>query len=161
DDLPDALELRVLACPAGPLSAKEAASAALSEAPSRGAGTYAVQAGACVCFEVYNRSSYDLRVTLVNAAASGAVQMLRDQTLAQGTSYRFWLDNDLGSPFVITPPQPGKPCIDRLVAIGRTDLYHELEYLKLDLTFAQVIGVPRDMGGAPRSPSRPLERWAA
>jgi hypothetical protein len=166
-DLPGGLELSVLSCPDRGFSPSEAQTATLPEAPTRGPSTYALLANARVCFQVRNRSPHPLRVTLLNSAASGKVQMLGDQQIDPGSVYTFWAGNSLGSPFQISPPPESTQCIDRLVAIGRTAMKHDLGYLRVDHTFAQVIQRTRSITRGPRDaegvgdPAPPIEQWTA
>jgi hypothetical protein len=163
-DLPDSLELTVRSCPDREFPAADAQAVPLPEAPSHGEGTYTLRSGARVCFQVRNRSRQPLRVTLLNSASSGKVQLLGDQIIDAGTVYRFWARGTLGSPFQMSPPSGVLRCIDRLVAIGRTALDHSLDYLRVNRTFAQVILRSRgdreiDDGDEPDTTG--LEHWTA
>jgi hypothetical protein len=137
-DLPGQLVLRVLSCDRE-LGASEAQTVSLPEAPTSSRGTYELTSGDRVCFEVQNTSGYRLRVTLANAAASGKVQMLGDQTIDAGTHYVFWADSALGKPFAMKAPDGVDWFLDRLVAIGRSKESHELDHLRVDRTFADVL----------------------
>lgn len=163
-DLPCGLRLEVLTCPADrQLATAEAQAANLPEAPTRGAGTYALLSGARVCFRVHNDSLHRLRVTLLNSAGSGRVQLLGDEVIDAGRFHVFWARSNLGSPFQMSPPPNTTQCIDRMVAIGRTDVASDLSHLRVDKSFAQVIqrtrdaGEDRDIGGA----DEPIEHWTA
>lgn len=145
-DLPDALELCVLACPDKDLSSAEAQVAVLPDAASSGAGSYVLRSGARVCFSVHNRSPHPLKVALFNVAASGKVRLIDDQEIDAGAGYTFWASNNLGSPFRMAPPAGVAHCIDRMVAIGRTVMNSDLGYLKVDKTFAQVVHRMRSDG---------------
>lgn len=163
-DLPNRLELRVLRCPQGLVSAAEAQAGALPEAPSRAERSYLVPSGMLVCFQAANHSQHRLRVTLLNSAASGKVQLLGDEILEPGTIHVFWAGGTLGSPFQITPPRGGDRCIDRLVAIGRTSVGHDLGYLRVDRSFAEIIQRSRSAGGIAgggQQKASVLERWTA
>lgn len=138
-DLPDALKLRVLACPDPDLSSDKAQAAVLSDVASSGTGTYLLQTGAKVCFSVHNLSPHPLKVALVNVAASGKVQLIDDQEIDPGAVYRFWARNNLGSPFTMKPPPGVAHCIDRMVAIGRTKMDSDLRHLRIDKSFADVV----------------------
>jgi hypothetical protein len=163
-DLPGGLRLEVLTCPAErQLAAAEAQAANLPEAPTRGAGTYALLSGARVCFRGHNDSLHRLRVTLLNSAGSGRVQLLGDDIIDGGRSHVFWARSNLGSPFQMSPPPNTTQCIDRMVAIARTDVASDLGHLRVDKSFAQVIqrtrdaGVDRDIGGG----DPPIEHWTS
>ncbi len=165
DDLPGSLSLRVLQCPQGVVPASEAQTGALSEAPSRAAGSYRVPSGTLVCFEATNQSPHRLRVTLLNAAASGKVQLLGDEILDAGAQHVFWAGGALGSPFQMTPPRGLDRCIDRLVAIGRTSVGHDLSHLRVDRSFAEIIqrsrSAGRGAGARPGEKASVLEHWTA
>jgi len=143
-DLPRSLTLSVLSCLERELRAADAQAARLPDAPSSTPGSYQLAAGARVCFRVHNGSRLRLRVTLVNAAASGKVQLLGDQIIDAEAHHVFWARNELGVPFQMIPPPGVAECADRLVAIGRTALDHDLAYLCVDRSFAQVIQRTRD-----------------
>ncbi|HEX4421185.1 MAG TPA: caspase family protein [Kofleriaceae bacterium] len=134
------LAIQVLACPADrELSPAEAQVADLPPAPSTGGAAYALSPSHKVCFAVRNTSLHQLRVTLVNAGASGRVQILGDQIIDPSTRYVFWAHNALGAAFRMVPPTGAAVCADRLVAIGRTAVTRELDYLRVDRTFASII----------------------
>lgn len=164
-DLPGCLELSVLRVD-GIVAPADAQAGGLPEADLESPGWYRVVAGESVCFRVRNRSEHLLRVTLANAAASGKVQLLGDQIIDPDTHYVFWANGDLGAPFQMTPPDGLTCCADQLVAIGRTALDHDLEHLRLQHGFADVVKRYRDDGSGrdfePRSPPpAPLSHWTA
>jgi hypothetical protein len=163
-DLPGGLQLEVLTCPADrQLAAAEAQAASLPEAPTRGTGTYTLLSGARVCFRVRNESIHRLRVTLLNSAGSGRVQLLGDEVIDGHRFHVFWARGALGAPFQMSPPPNTTQCIDRMVVIGRTAMDSDLGHLRVDKSFAQVIqrtrdaGYDRDIGGA----DEPIEHWTA
>jgi hypothetical protein len=161
-DLPDALKLRVLACPDLDLSSDEAQVAALPDVASSGTGTYLLQPGAKVCFSVHNRSPHPLKVALVNVAASGKVQLIDDQEIDPGKVYTFWANNNLGSPFTMKPPLGVAHCIDRVVAIGRTKMDSDLRHLCVEESFAEIVRRTRGRDlddGTDKTAT--LERWTA
>jgi hypothetical protein len=125
-----------------------------------------------ICFAVRNRSTHRLRVTLLNAAASGKVQLLGEDVIEAGATRTFWAGGTLGSSFQMTPPHPRTMLfIDRVVAIGRTNLDHDLDHLRTETTFSDAIAVKRGgdrifYDGLPltRDPRRappPLEHWTS
>ncbi|MEO7730550.1 MAG: caspase family protein [Kofleriaceae bacterium] len=146
-DLRGELVLEVLSC-AGQLAAADAQGADLPLARSRAAGSYQVRSGDRICLRVQNRSRHRLHVTLVNAAASGRVQHLGDETLDAGASHIFWAHSELGSPFQMVPPPNVACCADRMVAIATTADHHDLRYLRVDRSFAQIIQKTRDAEGS-------------
>jgi hypothetical protein len=164
-DLPGALELEVLACE-HPLPPAAAQDVNLPEAPTEGASAYLLRSGARVCFRVRNTSSARLRVALLNAAASGKVQVLGNAVLDGCCAYVFWPANQLGQPFSMALPPRKQQGIDRLIAVGTTELDKDLGYLRVDRRFADLFEITR---GETRSAAWPKdvevlppgERWTA
>jgi hypothetical protein len=75
----------------------------LAEAPTTaGFAGYDVLEGARLCFRVRNGSREPLRVTLINAAASGHVQIVDEQSIDAGIAHTFWAHNTIGVPFAST-----------------------------------------------------------
>jgi hypothetical protein len=159
-DLPGALRLTVLACDRE-LSAEAAqAAAGLSEAPTAADSTYDLTSGTLVCFRVHNTSQTLLRVTLLNAAASGRVQILGDQVIDPHAAFVFWLHGVLGSPFEMAVPDDRQQGIDRFIAIGTTALGKHLGHLGVEQSFEDLRAVtPKDVRD-PRS-GVPADRWTA
>jgi hypothetical protein len=158
-DLPCALKLWVLSCPEA-LSPDAAETTDLAEAPTKaGSSTYDVTEGAGICFRVQNTSSEQLRVTLVNAATSGKVQILDEQSIDAGSTHTFWAENTIGAPFEMTLPKGRRQGIDRLIAIGTTAIKN-VRYLGIDRGFADVLAVKREVGAKTQKPT-PVERWTA
>lgn len=141
-DLPNALDLRVLACPRQ-IPSSQAMTEVLFEAPSFARGEYELEVGAQVCFSIHNRSRERLRVALLNVAASGRVQIIGEEPLEGGSKKRFWAGGALGQPFRMSLPPDRESGIDRLVAVGTTDLSRDLSYLKVDRRFADMLEVTR------------------
>jgi hypothetical protein len=134
-DLRDGLELRLLSCPEEIEPAK-AQSVDLDEAPRKW-GMYWVSAGTGVCIYVRNRSrDHALRVALIDAASNGQVQMLGDEMLAPGAFHVFWARSTLGVPYKARLHDGVDRSRDRLIAIGRTSVDYNLDYLKVKETFA-------------------------
>jgi hypothetical protein len=160
-DLAGELELRVLR--GSEVRAEEAQAAGLPDAATPDGYRFTLEDGARVCFEVRNDSRHRLRVTLINAAASGKVQLLGDDVIEPGAFHRFWAHGNLGSPFVMTLPSGSRRGIDRLVAIGTTAMERDLGHLRLDRTFADAVKVEKGHGkdlAAPPAPP-PVELWTA
>lgn len=151
--LPGALHLDLLACPPHDLSGTEAQVADLPVIPMPAQNACDLQAGARVAFRVDNTAMRILRVTLVNCAASGRVQLLGDQAIEPHSSHVFWASANIGQPFVMTPPPRSLRCIDRFVAIGRTALNRSLDFLRIDHGFLERA---RDAVMSP-----PPEQWTA
>lgn len=152
-DLPGALGLELVQCPSHDLRGVEAQVADLPVVAMPRASACDLTAGARVAFRVDNRASRPLRVTLVNCAASGRVQLLGDQAIEPYRSHVFWANGNLGQPFAMTPPNGSLRCIDRLVVIGRTALNRSLEFLRVDHGFLERA---RDAVMTP-----PPEQWTA
>jgi hypothetical protein len=128
--------------------------------------SYVLRAGARVFFEVRNHSAHRLRVTLVNAAASGKVQFLGDHVIDAGAIHVFWVPGAVGMPFTMVVPPTMRRGLDRLVAIGRTAHTHDLDYLRVDETFAEAASPKRGrarplLTGTREHPPAPppLEQW--
>ncbi|HEX4421186.1 MAG TPA: caspase family protein [Kofleriaceae bacterium] len=144
-DLPGALTLRALLVnqDLGPASAQEASlpqapaidPARLRDAPSRGAATYAVTSNDKLCFFVANTWSQPLQVTLVSAGASGKVALLGEAVIEPGAHVLFWSRNVLANPFRMVPPAGMTECADRMFAIGRSVVGHELAHLAVGRSF--------------------------
>jgi hypothetical protein len=150
------LELRVVACPRH-LSPRAAQEADLPEAPTAGRGAYVVPDGFQVCFRVRNSSSEKLMVTLVNSAASGKVQHLGKELVEPRAVHVFWYS--LGTPFAMTIPDGRRQCIDRLTTIGTNALSKDVDFLRIDYGFEQIVNPTR--GRKNLIPARPGERWTA
>jgi caspase domain-containing protein len=135
-DLPGALEVDLLASPPQDLRGIEATRGDLDTIPMSNHACD-VQAGARIAIRVENHAMRPLRVTLVNCAASGKVQLLGDQAIAEYSAHVFWAATTHGVPFVMTPPPGSQRCIDRLVAIGRTALDRSVEFLRIDHGFLE------------------------
>jgi hypothetical protein len=164
-DLSRSLELRVLVCPDRDITPAEAQVANFPEAPTRASATYNLRSGAKVCFRIHNTSGEHLRVTLVNSAASGKVQMLGDQVIDAHSFYVFWTESRLGAPFTMKLPPGSSRSTDRLTAIGRTAIARDVGYLRVDETFAEVVQrfrTAKDIeGDSPPPRSAPPETWTA
>jgi hypothetical protein len=108
-----------------------------------------------MCFELRNRGPRPVLVTLVNAAASGKVQLLAAHLLEPGAREVVWSKNHIHRPFAAAPPADRDAAIDRLIAIGRPPTDTTLDFLRVDTTFADALA-----GAPPPSPDDPLTRGA-
>jgi hypothetical protein len=165
-DLPGQLKVKLLACPEDGVSEEDAQKADLPELIRHKALDYAIEIGTGFCVHVHNASLQQLRVVLVNCAASGKVEFLGDQTIDPRSYYRFWLRNTQGAPFVASPAGSKRSYIDRMVVIGTTLLDRDLSYLRSDTRFSDILAPPRDVGDATKDlggsdSSRPVEKWTA
>ena len=161
-DLPGALQLTVLNC-RDRLSPAEAEMADLAEARmTAGTSAYDVTEGACICFRVQNQSSEQLRVTLVNSAASDKVQILDEQSIDAGRTHTFWAGNTIGEPFEMSVPDGKRQAIDRLIAIGTT-ANKTVQHLRFDRSFAKLLATTRSNRDICRMPEQPpsVEQWTA
>jgi hypothetical protein len=164
-DLPGALQVSVLRCPRDrALTDDERSGTGLPEVGSGGEFTYDLKAGELLAIRLRNRSEARLRVTLLNAAASGRVEYLGDQIIDGGAYYMFWRGNTIGAPFEASTSGAAQG-IDRLVAIGTTETGKDLKYLKVDSKFTEILqrsrgGVAKDLGDTDAG-SPPVERWTA
>jgi hypothetical protein len=164
-DLPRALQITLLRCPTDRLlTAAEQDGVGLLEVRSEGEFTYDLKTGGGLAIRVRNSSNQRLRVTVLNAAASGKVEYLGDQIIDAKAYYIFWNANTLGKPFLATTPKDADQGIDRLVAIGTTESGKDLRYLKLDSKFAEILlrtrGIDKDLSDA-ASGGPPIEQWTA
>jgi hypothetical protein len=160
------LHVAVLSCPE-PIAAADADTAELPEAPGAGTSEYELPEGALVCFQVHNRSSAQLRVTLLDAAASGKVQLLDEQVISPGATHRFWCEGLMGEPFELSLDPGRRRGIDRLIAIGTT-AQQDVKHLSLDRSFADLLATPKgdyaadkDMGRRRQAAATPVEQWTA
>lgn len=156
------LELTVC-CPAANLEARDAQQAIPPEAPGH-LGRYELTTGARVCFHVRNTGPVPLQVSLINAAASGRVQLLGEQLIDAESDHLFWYGNQIGAAFEMSPAAGHARGIDRVVAIGRTDRSVSLRHLASERRFADLLAVTRDAGEARRdvgSPGKVRLDWTA
>jgi hypothetical protein len=157
NDLDNPLELAVLQCPRDRvIRAAEAQEGDFPPLFTRHRDTYVVSPDVRLCFRTHNRSPERLRVTLLNAAASGKVQLLGEEVIEAGAARTFWAGSTLGAPFTMVAPRGATTCIDRVVAIGRSNLEHELGHLRTETTFADAFRVVRGHPGSARSGDRPF-----
>ncbi|MEZ4456384.1 MAG: caspase family protein [Gemmatimonadales bacterium] len=151
-DLPGALDVRFVD------GAARAAGADARELPRQRDGRYRLVPGTTFTVRVNNTSGHRLRVVLLAAEASGNVAWLGDQIIDARSSYEFWLMNTVGQPFNASLPSGVTRTIDRLVAIGTTEVGRDLKYLASDSTFADALVKNRKLSG---SPGPPVEQWTA
>jgi hypothetical protein len=165
-DLSGALQLNLLHCPRDrPLTSDEQDGIGLLEVGSAGEFTYDVRAGDEVAIRVRNTSNGRLKVTLLNAAASGKIEYLGDQIVDGKALYVFWAANTRGKAFPVSTPKGADQGIDRIVALGTTALGTELRYLQLNSKFADIVertrgAADKDLGDD-HSSNPPLEQWTA
>lgn len=163
-DLPGALELSLVRCPKDRALTEKEKDGDLPEAAAGNGFPYELRNGDPIAFRIRNRSDQQLRVALLNAAASGQVQYLGDAILDARTMTVFWNGNTRGKPFPAGTPSGATQGIDRLVVIGTTALDQDLRYLKLTSKFADLLtraaGVGRDFGNDDTA-GPPLELWTA
>lgn len=165
-----ALQISVLACPSIDLAPEQAQAADLDEiqpaAHSLGGPIHDLAVGARVCFRVTNISERPLRVALVNSAASGKVQILGEDVIDGRSQFIFWARGNLGKPFIMSLPPGATHAIDRLTALGTTQMTANLDHLRLDRTIADTVadrggGVARDIDAGLDEITPGNEPWAA
>jgi hypothetical protein len=141
-DLPSSLELRVRIPPDLRSTGANVMPGANSQTIAATTfDTYVLRVGAPVCFEVRNHSAHSLRVTLVNSAASGKVQLLGDATIAANEFHTFDAGNREAAFEMVLPPGLHHG-LDRFIVIGRRNA-QDLGYLRVDRTFADVVNAAR------------------
>jgi len=140
-------------------------------------GIYFVKQKSRSCVKVSNASLFTLQVTLLNCSAGGLVEYMGEATLREGASQVMWFRSEVGKGFPAMPdnlPLPSDsvapfPFVtDRLIVIGTTRRDVNLNYLRVDKTFQQVVDenvLPRDARAmtedAERSSNSPVELWTA
>jgi hypothetical protein len=161
-DLPGALKVRFLACPAqGTITPQQAQEGKFPELPMSAEFPYELAPDDCFCIRVHNSSGERLQIAILNAAGSGKVQYLGDQVVDANATCTVWMDNELGQPFVAGLPSGAASCIDRVVVIGTSAPALDLKHLIEQSSFAQVLARggfgTRDFGGGEAEP----DRWTA
>jgi hypothetical protein len=164
-DLPGQLRMKLLMCPEDGLEADVAQTTPLAAATGHPIFTHALQLGDTFCVEIRNASIRQLRVALVNCAASGRVEYLGDQIIEARAYYRFWLQAMQGNPFVVSKAGSKSRYVDRMVAIGTTRLTADLRFLRSNIRFEDLLTVTRDVGekdiDASKSTGPRADRWTA
>jgi hypothetical protein len=146
------------------IGAAEAQMPALLEV---GSGEYPAElrVGDRFCVRVNNRADHDLRVTLVNVAASGKVQVLGDQLIERRSMHVFWWGGDLGKGFTALLGSSQSESVNRVVVIGTMALGQDLRHLAHSMSYAEVVQVTRsgrDFGGDELGAHLPTpETWTA
>ncbi len=164
-DLDGGLQLSLLRCPTDRVLSDAELDGDLPEAPAGVGFDYALRKGDPIVFCVRNRSFRALRIFLLNAAASGRVQLLGNDSLASGARTVFWRGNTRGKPFLASIPTGAGQGIDRLVVIGTTSESADLGYLELRSKFADLLlhndrgGIAKDFDDEAANP--PTELWTA
>jgi len=162
-DLPGKLKLTLLQSPAdGPED--DPGTSDLSEVARHKTLDYDMAIGTPFCVHIHNAAVWDLRVTLVNCAASGKVEFLGDQIIGARAYSRFWAAGVNGRPFVASQVQGSRRYIDRMVAIGTTRVDKSLEFLRNDTRFIDILVGKRSTAKdftSNASMSQPVEKWTA
>jgi Caspase domain len=147
-DLPTLLRLSILNCAGPRLDPATAQDPPLPPVASGSRAPYEVFAGDLVCFVVENTAEVTLRVTLLDCAASGRVQVLGEKALPARTKHVFWAGATLASPFRVSLTDARRAGVDRLVAIGATSTTASLAYLANRTSFAELLARTRGMRGS-------------
>lgn len=158
-DLPGALKVTLLACPAQGVSPGSARRAALREVPASRPLAFALAIGDAFCVEVDNTSDQPLRVTLLNCAASGKVEDCGNEIVAARSRERFWC-GEPGCPFIASEVRGNRRYVDRMVAIGTTLLNENFGYLQSDVRFSDILDT-RGRASPPVDTSPPRGKWTA
>ena len=160
-DLPNALEISLLDCPADMMTGGKVDEANISNLPELARetdGSYALRPNADYCIRIRNASREKLLVHLFNSDASGEVALLGYQEIDDRTVDHFWTEAETGLPFFAKLPDRSRQCIDRFVAIGTTDLSADLKHLMEDGHFRS--NDTRSVGTR-RPATPPTEQWTA
>lgn len=159
-DLPNTLQISLLACPQDQMRDGKVLEAKFSDLPEMARasdGSYALRADTDYCVRVHNTSNEKLLVHLFNSDASGRVVLLGHQEIDGRTIDHFWADSETGLPFYATVPDGAHGCIDRFSVIGTTDASADLRHLVDDGEFR---GGTRSVGTR-RPANPPAELWTA
>ena len=161
------LTLRLLDCTdAAALAAADPSDPALPEAPRDADRVYAVPDGFRACLVVANTYREPLFVTVLNATATGLVQLLGDVALQPGDHQTIWKGAVQRVPFTMRPGAGRAGEVDRLLVIGTTRPGVSLASLRVDHTVQEVVDVNSRLRGEPRNPgpagaNGPAELWTA
>jgi hypothetical protein len=154
-DLPGQLNLWLLRCD-GRVPPAQAQDPVLPRVEPGEHAPNVVPHGAEVCVVVENTAEVKLVVHLFDCAPSGKVLFLGKKDLPRRSKHAFWMHADLGLPFSVSVPAGRTVGIDRLVAIGTTDLAANLEHMQRTTSFADLLdlmrGGTRSIDGARRPP---------
>jgi hypothetical protein len=162
-DLPGQLQMSLLRCPTEGLSKADGQVAELPEVQRHPVLGYAMEIGTRFCVQVRNAAGHQLRVTLLNCAASGRIEFLGEQSIDPRYYHRFWSRNTDGVPFVASPVPGARTSIDRLVVIGTTRLGTDLRHLGSGARFSDILTLTRDFGREVDGGNAfvPVEKWTA
>jgi uncharacterized caspase-like protein len=161
------LTLRLLDCndPAGLAAADPSDPVTLPEAPRDADRIYAVPDGFRTCLVAGNTFGSPLFVTVLDATATGLVQILGDVTLQPGDHQAIWKGAQQRVPFNMRPGAGRAGSVERLLVIGTTRPGVSLAGLRVDHTVQEVVDVNSRLRGEPRIPSSagsgPVELWTA
>jgi hypothetical protein len=161
------LTLRVLDCTdAAALAAADPSDPALPEAPRDANRVYAVPDGFRACLVVASTYTAPLNVTVLNATATGLIQILGDVTLNPGDQQTIWKGTQQRVPFPMRPGPGRAGEVDRLLVIGTTRSDVSLTGLRVDRTVQEVVNVNSGLRGEPRlggaaGAGAPVELWTA
>ena len=180
-ELNRSLSVRLLDCTGpeawGAMTQEQLADPQLPEVRRDKQGIYFVKPNSRSCVKVSNASEYTLQVTLLNCSAGGLVEYMGEASLSRGASQMIWSRSEVGKGFPAMPDDLPVPydrvaplpfVTDRLIAIGTTRRDADMNYLRVDKTFQQVVdenvllhGTRAMTEDAVRISSAPLELWTA
>ena len=161
------LTLRVLDCTdTAALAAADPSDPALPEAPRDAGRVYAVPDGFRACLVVANTYTAPLNVTVLNATATGLIQILGEVTLNAGDQQTIWKGTQQRVPFPMRPGPGRAGEVDRLLIIGTTRPDVSLAGLRVDRSVQDVVNVNSGLRGEPRlagaaGAGAPVELWTA
>ena len=155
-DLPGALRLTLLACPTDQIEPDQIPK--LREIQTETDRSYSLEHATKFCVRVRNTANQRLKVSLFSSDASGTVTLLGDQIIDGHKIEHFWWASNIGKPFSAAVPSGSQQCIDRLVAIGTTDLDSDLKHLEETNGFGPIRS--RSIVGPP-DVSPPADQWTA
>lgn len=159
-DLPGALRLTLLACATERVEQSELPG--LTPIPTELDGSYSLTSlDDKFCVRVQNASNEVLQVSLFISSADGTVARLDTTTIDPGASEYFWPHSEVGRAFQAWV-ESGR-CIDRMVAIGTTDVASDLKHLEEASTFLPKAtrGMTGPPSAPPVAPPPPADQWTA
>jgi hypothetical protein len=126
---------------------------------------YQLVDGQPVCFSVENRSSAPLYAQVINASASGKVEILGATQLeiAPWRRQAFWLRGHLGRAFPCRVSAGRVSSVERLIVVGTTSPEVDLGTLRVKESFEEAIRATLGGTRGEMKPDEeePAERWTA
>ena len=107
-----------------------------------------------VCLVVGNTFTSPLFVTVLDATATGLIQVLGDVTLQPGDHQTIWKGGQQRVPFNMRPGAGRSGSVERLLVVGTTRPGVSLAGLRVDHTVQEVVDVNSRLRGSRASPRR-------